>query len=164
MNISIEAGTLVSKIALYNSCNDTVPLRCDEGNLSADNLTPGKEYYLQVWLELSISSSAKALVNNSGGFVLKAEDATNVLSSVEANLKQDFLVYPNPTSDVLSVNHTSEIVKITLYNNLGVPVKIFENINTNAYQISTTSLPSGIYIIQVDDAFNNISLKKIIKQ
>jgi hypothetical protein len=160
MNITISAGSLVSKIALYASCTDATPLNCDEGNLSVSGLTAGQEYYLQVWLELSTSNKAKS---GSGSFVLNAQDAT-VLSVDDFTNNAEVTVYPNPTSEFLFIKNSVLINKAVLYDLAGKIYYKSNRINNTTYEFSIQNLPSGLYLLQVEDEFNNKINKKIIKQ
>ena len=160
MNITISAGSLVSKIALYESCTDSTPLNCDEGNLSVTGLTAGQEYYLQVWLELSSSSRAR---NGSGSFVINAQDTT-VLSVDELTKSTEVLVYPNPTTDQVFVKNSSVIKSAVLYDVNGKSHYNKKNLNESDFQISLQSLPTGIYFLKLEDEFKNSIHKKIIKQ
>ncbi|MCH2034455.1 MAG: T9SS type A sorting domain-containing protein [Tenacibaculum sp.] len=160
MNITISAGSLVSKIALYASCTDATPLNCDEGNLSVSGLTAGQEYYLQVWLELSTSNKAKS---GSGSFVLNAQDAT-VLSVDNFTNNAEVTVYPNPTSELLFIKNSAVINKAVLYDLAGKIYYKSNRINNTIHEFSIQNLPSGLYLLQVEDEFKNKINKKIIKQ
>lgn len=159
MNITIEAGSLVSKIALYDSCNDATPLNCDSGNLSVINLTAGQEYYLQVWLELTTSSRA----SESGGFVLTAQDSS-VLSVDEIANDSELSLYPNPISNRFFIKNSSLIHALRI---VDVNGKVHHNqtaINNSVVEVSLQHLPTGIYFVRIEDEFNNKIYKKIIKQ
>ncbi|AUC16186.1 hypothetical protein BTO06_13895 [Tenacibaculum sp. SZ-18] len=160
MNITISADSLVSKIALYASCTDATPLNCDEGNLSVNGLTAGQEYYLQVWLELSTSNKAKS---GSGSFVLNAQD-TAVLSVDDFIDNQEVTVYPNPTSDLLNIKNSTFINTAILYDLAGKVYYKSNNINNTTHEFSIQNLPSGLYLLQIEDEFKNKINKKIIKQ
>ena len=63
-------------------------------------------------------------------------------------LKHD--VYPNPTSSIINIKNINVRDKIIIFNNLGL--KIME-INTSGSEIdiSVEKLPSGIYLIRIND-------------
>ena len=161
MNITISAGTLISKIALYETCTDATPLNCDEGNLSVDNLNPGQEYYLQVWLELSSRFQSKS---ESGGFVLKAEDTSSVLSTEDVVSDIDFSIYPNPTSELIKIKNSNSIQSIVVFNSNGKVCLKDKNIENKKTEVSLRNLPAGLYFIRVEDEFKNFIHRKIIKQ
>ena len=78
--------------------------------------------------------------------------------------KTDFVVYPNPTYDSISVTlpNDSDIKKIAIYTILGQKV-LEKNISNQLPTISLKSLDSGIYFYKIES--NNFSKSgKIIKQ
>ncbi|WP_442264589.1 T9SS type A sorting domain-containing protein [Tenacibaculum sp. ZS6-P6] len=160
MNITISAGTLISKIALYETCTDATPLNCDEGNLSVDNLNPGQEYYLQVWLELSSRFQSKS---ESGGFVLKAEDTSSVLSTEDVVSDINFSIYPNPTWELIKIKNSNSIQSIVVFNSNGKVCLKEKNIENTQTEVSLRNLPAGLYFIRVEDEFKNVIHRKIIK-
>jgi hypothetical protein len=84
--------------------------------------------------------------------------------SVTAFSKSDFIVYPNPTSDSISVTlpNESDVKMLAIYNLLGQKV-LEKNISTQSSTISLKSLKSGIYFYKIES--NDFSKSgKIIKQ
>ena len=84
--------------------------------------------------------------------------------SVTAYSKTDFSVYPNPTSDSISVSlpNDSEMKTIVIYTILGQKV-LEKNIDNQSPTISLKSLNSGIYFYKIEsNAFSKSG--KIIKQ
>ena len=73
-----------------------------------------------------------------------------------------FQVYPNPVNDVLNIA-ASEITKVEIYSITGT--KLHSEITgiTNRFEINTSGLVSGTYILKVFDAKGNIGKKLIIK-
>jgi hypothetical protein len=70
----------------------------------------------------------------------------------------DLAIYPNPTSDILNINSSFEINKLSVFNTLGQELLSRNNINDNTIEINTFKLENGIYIINV------ISGNKMITQ
>lgn len=68
-------------------------------------------------------------------------------------------LYPNPVNDVLHIETTAEIKSVTVYGILGNQV-----LSSSSKDINVSHLERGIYMVQVQDAENNISTKKIIKE
>jgi subtilisin family serine protease len=84
--------------------------------------------------------------------------------SVTAFSKTDFIVYPNPTNDSISVTlpNESNVKMIAIYNVLGQKV-LQKTISIQSPTISLKSLNSGIYFYKIES--NNFSKSgKIIKQ
>jgi len=89
-------------------------------------------------------------------------DTTTSIKSIKANGKL-VKTYPNPMGNQLNIEITDERVKrIALYDVLGA--KIYESAvstySTN-YQVNTSNLPSGVYLLQVATATGNTTYKLI---
>ena len=86
------------------------------------------------------------------------EEAT--LSIPNVNIEESIEVYPNPVQDVLSIqlNIGLELKEAKLYNNLGQLVK-----QSTLKRFNTSSLKSGLYILQIDTNQGFIT-KKILKK
>lgn len=84
---------------------------------------------------------------------------------VENQICNQFLVYPNPTQDVLNINlhgiFTSEIQKLDIFGIDG-KIVISEIINKNKLYVSVTSLTKGIYFCRIYDG-KNATITKFIK-
>jgi hypothetical protein len=74
----------------------------------------------------------------------------------------EFNVYPNPTSDYISFNSSSNISEITIYDNSGKIVKKF-NPNLFTFTVDLRELPKGVYITEVKDTYKTHSEKIILK-
>jgi len=83
-------------------------------------------------------------------------------TAVEYNTaKNSFLVYPNPTFDVINISSDNPAT-ITLFNILGVPVKIYTT-PTTEIRIPVHDLPDGLYVLEISTAQNR-SIQRIIVQ
>ena len=74
-----------------------------------------------------------------------------------ADLKSDKLnpihVYPNPTDGVLMISSEGEAIEnLELYSTLGQLVWQQNNIWTTNTQLSTTTLPQGVYVLKITRA------------
>jgi hypothetical protein len=74
-----------------------------------------------------------------------------------------FEVYPNPSNGVVKVNSSNMISKITVINVLG---EIVKSITADSKQVTVdlTDLKSNVYFLQITDANNQTSIKKIVKE
>lgn len=84
--------------------------------------------------------------------------------SVEAFSKNDFVVYPNPTSDLISVTlpNDSDIKTIAIYTILGQKV-LENNISNQSPTISLKTLSNGMYFYKIESN-GVIKNGKIVKQ
>jgi hypothetical protein len=79
---------------------------------------------------------------------------------IEENTANLFSIYPNPTNGLLTINSTSSISEITVYNNLGQ--QLFTSEKTNQVDISTLS--EGIYFVKIKDKNGQTETKKVVKK
>ncbi|NGX84282.1 GEVED domain-containing protein [Aequorivita sp. KMM 9714] len=70
------------------------------------------------------------------------------LLGVNENSLVGFSFYPNPTSDMLSLNSANNIESVTIYNMLGQKV-LSTNIDATTSEISLAGLNTGTYILEV---------------
>lgn len=64
--------------------------------------------------------------------------------------KPDFSVFPNPTTEVISVNDNHDQVGfVSVFNVMGRKVKEFTFIKGEQYPVS--DLPKGMYMVQIQD-------------
>lgn len=78
------------------------------------------------------------------------EFVTNVTEAERAALR----VYPNPTSNYISISENSVVQELNVYNILGKQVRSFQASNGTQYDIS--DLPDGIYLVSLLDNQSDI--------
>jgi serine protease AprX len=128
---------------------------------------PGKNAQEIKQLVLQSSDNYNPIVKSRLQYGYGIPDFSLALSnglSVTAFSKADFIVYPNPTNDSISVTlpNESDVKTIAIYNVLGQKV-LEKNISTQSSTISLKSLNSGIYFYKIES--NDFSKSgKIIKQ
>lgn len=88
----------------------------------------------------------------------------SALSVDEVTLLNKINVYPNPTSDMLTIDwYLSEATEIRLFNPSGQILKYEKDIILEDYQIDMTNLANGIYFLRINTAKGMLT-KKIVKQ
>jgi hypothetical protein len=114
----------------------------------------------------AVTSGNYAVIINNGTCV--DTSLCNVISVVaieENQLNTNFVLFPNPTSENISIQFTNEqaFVKVRLISILGQELnsQSFQNTKLIDYAIDQAS---GIYFIEVTDSKGIISLKRISKQ
>lgn len=91
--------------------------------------------------------------------------SSNTVSEVGNN---DYEIYPNPSSNVLSITHstflTSEL-NLTVYDRQGQPVMTKQFNFQKEIELNITTIPSGIYLVQILDSNgkNVYPIKKVVK-
>jgi hypothetical protein len=74
-----------------------------------------------------------------------------------------FVVYPNPVQDKLYINlYTNQNAKISLFDATGRRIELIQNQNDTQQSFDTSTLPSGSYLIQVEQN-NTQQTKRFIK-
>ena len=89
-----------------------------------------------------------------------SEDCATFLGVDDEILSEGLKLYPNPVSDILSVDSKIALKKIEIYSILGQKVK---EINSDFNSISTNHLSRGIFLIKIYSE-KGIAVKKLIKQ
>lgn len=88
-------------------------------------------------------------------------------NSERENLKQDLMIYPNPTTSILQISFKDNPVNgsILIYNSEGRLVFKIENVSTLNYEINLEQYKSGLYLLKfMSLAEEVVILKKFIKQ
>ena len=120
-----------------------------------------------------ISRQVRIKFSKSGGTTAEPTNLQELMYIDDVSLKynganlgvsdQDIMsisIYPNPTSDFISIKGIENINSIKVYSILGALEK--EVFNTN--QIDISELSSGIHLIKVDNGTGTAFTEKIIKQ
>jgi len=89
---------------------------------------------------------------------------SGMVANAQSSAKVDIAVYPNPTSEFISVQDNNEIVGfLAVFNIVGRKLKEFEY--TKGDQYSLLDLPKGMYLVQIQDRSRRIiTTQKIDKR
>jgi hypothetical protein len=87
-----------------------------------------------------------------------------VALGAQSNSKPDLSVFPNPTTEFISVLDKNDSVGfLSVYNLVGKKVKEFEFVKGEQYYIA--DLPKGMYLVQIlDRGKRNLTTQKIEKR
>jgi len=93
-----------------------------------------------------------------------AYNALQVLGVEDQMLEQNFALYPNPVSDILTISFpiSSEVADLKIYNVLGVLV-YDSSISVNENSVDLSAIRSGMYIVAIASS-EKINSFKIVKQ
>jgi len=86
-----------------------------------------------------------------------------ILSTNDEILDKQLKVYPNPTSDIVTIeliNNYSSTITYKLYNLLGELIYTSES-NSQLFSIDMSDLSRGIYLLELTDAQSNKVVKKV---
>jgi photosystem II stability/assembly factor-like uncharacterized protein len=187
IGISIDGGnTFQNKYFPYgNYLNDVYFKSANEGYIVGRNALKAKGTiyktidFGQTWEELyypayvtfskiEFINDSIALLGASNGLLVQWNTKIPITTSVEKIETNIFVIYPNPATNVLTVensNTNSLINQIFIQNSMGEDVKEFKNINliSNQINLDISSLPSGIYFIKIIDLKATVNTQKFIK-
>jgi Secretion system C-terminal sorting domain/FG-GAP repeat len=155
-----EGPCLVSSVAVTKN-NDTLTavanasyqwLDCNNGNQPIPNATG------QVFVAQNPGSYSVQITEN--GCTQTSACIPVLVSSVNDETIEKFYVYPNPTSNIITVNSHQIIQKIHVLNVTGNSVLTFTNSNT----ADLSALASGLYYLALQFDNGSIGHLKILKQ
>ncbi|MEN8187961.1 MAG: T9SS type A sorting domain-containing protein, partial [Bacteroidota bacterium] len=89
-----------------------------------------------------------------------SEDCQSLLGIDDEILSEGLNLYPNPVTNMLTINSKLSLEKIEVYSVLGQKVK---EVNSNLKSISTDNLSRGIYFIKIYSEKGK-AFRKLIKQ
>ncbi len=73
------------------------------------------------------------------------------------------VLFPNPAGNTVHISNTNSIKSVSFYNVLGTEVLTVPNINGTSKQVDISALPSGIYLVNVQNDSNDGSVKRLVK-
>ncbi len=87
------------------------------------------------------------------------------IRNVELGIRNGVSVYPNPAKEVVNIVG-NDIKEVRLLNYLGQQIATGTNLsnNSNVYQLNISSLPKGIYLLNIFNKQNNVFNEKLIVQ
>ncbi len=146
-------------------------LICNNNLLTSLNVKNGNNWELQQFVAtnnpslLCIDVDNETDANNNYGWqkddtATYSENCATFLGIDDEILAKGLKLYPNPVSDILSVESKLALKKIEIYSILGQKVK---EINSDFNSISTNQLSRGIFLIKIYSE-KGIAVRKLIKQ
>ena len=111
------------------------------------------------WSVYPYFASGNIIINDieRGLFVVRKSGTLNLEN---LDLKKDFSIYPNPTSEKITIkSFNNQVIKsIQVYSLLGQKIIEENNINSAKYVLSTIGIKKGVYLIKI----NNLRTSKLI--
>ena len=75
----------------------------------------------------------------------------------------DYLIYPNPATNVICIEHPETIKEIDLYNSSGQKMEELREINLTKYNLNISHIRPGIYILRIQTKNDN-RFRSFVKQ
>ncbi len=77
----------------------------------------------------------------------------------QLEVESDIIIYPNPTSNIFTINLKNDILKrAIIFNRLGQQVK-----EVTTREVNISDLPSGIYFVKISSQSGKVAIKKVVK-
>ena len=89
--------------------------------------------------------------------ILALYNAPTLSTENSTTRNSEFLIYPNPAKDFVTISTKNDIRSVEIYNMTGQKV-----MTTNQKKIDVSSIVEGVYIVKVQDLKGEVSSKKLI--
>ena len=150
----IYCSSLLISIVYFSSCSPSIA--------SSDNdqkTSPKKE--IKKTDTLKVDTVVETITKNKFHYI------SALLSGVKEtrSTKSDYILFPNPTSDYLTIKNelnANSIAKIRLLNSIGIEL-LNDNMIEFGDKIDLNRFADGWYILEITDTENYISTYKVIK-
>lgn len=121
------------------------------------------DFYKPIVFNNSLYFAAEYEINNtqSGEELWKLTDS-NLSTSKEGFTNLEFNIYPNPASDLITINSKNVIDTIEIYNLLGERV-VLKGANKSKLTLNISSLSKGIYLVKLKKEHQEFYKKLIIE-
>jgi hypothetical protein len=111
------------------------------------------KYYNKTWITVTADD----------GITTKNYKIIFLLTDINKIYSNDFVIYPNPVSEILKLEHSSPIMEVTMFNMLGQKVGRYELNSVTSGEISLAGLMKGVYFIRMRDESGQVYMKKVVK-
>lgn len=88
---------------------------------------------------------------------------SNITSTVKIENQGHIVLYPNPASDVVTLETSVPILSLEIFDLSGKCIKKISNIASSIYQVNIQDLDSGMYIFRIHDINKSPFVGKLIK-
>jgi len=159
INNSITASCNLSGIA--NSTyvidfyiSDTIIVGAEQGKtwIGSDTITTNNQGLASKTSQFNINCPFNSFLSMTAREIQKGMTSEFspycLITSISSYEQKQFLLYPNPTNDVVYIQSEKVINSISIYNNIGELV-ITKNFNQNKVSLPVKDLPSGLYFITI---------------
>lgn len=72
-------------------------------------------------------------------------------------------IYPNPTSQSLTITSSDQITNVAISNLLGQTV-YSQAYDVQKAEVNVAGLPAGVYVVRVSDGQGNVAVRKVLKE
>ncbi len=111
---------------------------------------------------ISVSNVNATISLQPGEYIVYGNMPASLSTDDEELLQQDFVVYPNPTSNSFQVN--KEIEQVKIYDVTGKEVKSLRSTRGSQTNFSVSDLEKGIYLLRIKTPTNQTITRKLVVQ
>ncbi|EDM43285.1 Glucose/sorbosone dehydrogenase-like protein [unidentified eubacterium SCB49] len=114
------------------------------------------------WTTFGRDVEGEIYIGNFNGTISKITDIVIPLS-IDSFTANGFTLFPNPATDQLTINSTTQLVtNVAIYNVKGSLALKIKNTNTLIQNINTSELKSGFYIIKITTEEGKVYSEKLV--
>jgi len=84
--------------------------------------------------------------------------------NVISKLENGFQIFPNPSSDMVSIRSMKQIKSIELFQNGFSRLFVETAIQSKIHELSVASLPAGIFLVKTEFADGTFQFQKLVVQ
>jgi len=161
---SLDVSQNVNLVSLWCNNNQLTSLNAKNGNNSLITTFNATNNTSLTCIDVDNEIDANT---GTGSYSTWSKDATATYSEDcialgldDVLLAKSITLYPNPVSEILTIDSKIPLTKVEIYSLLGQKVK---DINSGFNSISLYNLSKGIYIVRLQSE-NGFATKKLIKQ
>lgn len=158
-------GDLTGRCMLYSNIDGNLNPGNSFNLVSDDYAGIRTEAYSSFWVnDLNNNGNLELYVGQDLGGIYRFEhDPNSTIDVGELASEKQILIYPNPTTNSLTISSSEEMIKAVNIKNL--EGKIISSVDVNALkiQISSIDFPTGIYFIETTLEGGALITKKIVK-
>ncbi|WP_452224006.1 T9SS type A sorting domain-containing protein [Lacinutrix chionoecetis] len=111
-------------------------------------------------IEILFRNAGNTDASNGDIIIDYIEFFNNPLLSVDEFSTTNVSIFPNPATDVLTINSDREIINISVYDITGKKVISNDNLTNNTLNVS--ALNTGVYLLNLTDSNKNSVTKKLV--
>lgn len=144
-----------------NSSISIMPSDVDNGsndNCSAVNLAVSPDTFTAAGI-YTVTLTATDATGNTGSTAAQVT-VDNTLSNEGLTLSKQVLIFPNPTSSMVYIKTTVDVVQLDVYDLHG---KLLLEKRSSLGSLSVESLSDGVYLMKVTTSTGEFTIKRIIK-
>ncbi|WP_405377412.1 T9SS type A sorting domain-containing protein [Nonlabens sp. Asnod3-A02] len=144
-----------------NSSISIIPSDVDNGsndNCSAVNLAVSPDTFTAAGI-YTVTLTATDATGNTGSTTTQVT-VDNTLSNEDFTLSKQISIYPNPTSSMIYIKTTVDVVQLDVYDLHG---KLLLEKRSSLGSLSVESLSDGVYLMKVTTSTGEFTIKRIIK-